>query len=52
VLFDDLRAIQREFSYLPPSSLTELSDSKQVPLHRIHEVASFYPFSISSRSRK
>jgi NADH:ubiquinone oxidoreductase subunit F (NADH-binding)/NADH:ubiquinone oxidoreductase subunit E len=43
VLFDDLRAIQREFGYLPPAKLKDLAATTGTPLHRIHEVASFYP---------
>jgi NADH:ubiquinone oxidoreductase subunit F (NADH-binding)/NADH:ubiquinone oxidoreductase subunit E len=43
MLFDDLRAIQREFGYLPPTKLKDLAASSGIPLHRVHEVASFYP---------
>lgn len=43
VLFDELRAIQREFGYLPPAKLKELAAEKEIPLNRVHEVASFYP---------
>ena len=43
MLFDDLRAIQREFGYLTPAKLKELAANTGVPLHRVHEVASFYP---------
>lgn len=43
MLFDDLRAIQREFGYLPPAKLKELAANTGVSLHRVHEVASFYP---------
>ena len=43
MLFDDLRAIQREFGYLPASKLKELAQRGGTPLHRVHEVASFYP---------
>ncbi len=44
MLFDELKDIQREFGYLPPAKLTDLAARKQIPLHRVHEVASFYPF--------
>jgi len=43
LLFDDLRAIQREFGYLPSAKLGEVAARAGVPLHRVHEVASFYP---------
>ena len=43
MLFDDLRAIQREFGYLPARKLKELASTTGVPLFRVHEVASFYP---------
>lgn len=44
MLFDELKEIQREFGYLPSARLNDLAARKQVPLHRVHEVASFYPF--------
>jgi len=44
LLFDELKDIQREFGYLPPAKLNDLAARKQIPLHRVHEVASFYPF--------
>jgi NADH:ubiquinone oxidoreductase subunit F (NADH-binding)/NADH:ubiquinone oxidoreductase subunit E len=43
LLFDDLRSIQREFGYLPSAKLRELATRSGTPLHRVHEVASFYP---------
>jgi len=43
VLYDELRLIQREFGYLPSAKLKELAADKQIPLNRLHEVASFYP---------
>lgn len=43
MLFDELRSIQREFGYLPQAKLNELAIRKEISLHRIHEVASFYP---------
>ena len=42
-MFDELRAIQREYGYLPPEQLKALSVSLNTPLSRIHAVASFYP---------
>jgi formate dehydrogenase beta subunit len=43
LIFDDLRAIQRQFGYLPADQLALLSTRIDVPLYRIHGVASFYP---------
>ena len=42
-MFDELRAIQREFGYLPADQLQALSGKINVPLSQIHAVASFYP---------
>ena len=44
MLFDELKDIQREFGYLPAAKLNDLAARKQIPLHRVHEVASYYPF--------
>ena len=38
-----LHEIQHRFHYLPAEELQALSRRLNVPLHRIHEVASFYP---------
>ena len=38
-----LHKIQHRFRYLPVEELHALSKRLRVPLHRIHEVASFYP---------
>ena len=38
-----LHEIQHEHRYLPAEALQELARRLNVPLHRIHEVASFYP---------
>ena len=38
-----LHDIQQRFHYLPADELQALSKRLGVPLHRIHEVASFYP---------
>jgi formate dehydrogenase beta subunit len=43
LIFDDLRRIQRQFGYLPAEQLRNLSNQTDVPLYRIHGVASFYP---------
>ncbi|MBZ5608195.1 MAG: NAD(P)H-dependent oxidoreductase subunit E [Acidobacteriia bacterium] len=43
MLFDDLRAIQEQYGYLPGEQLEALSKRTEVPLYRIHGVADFYP---------
>ncbi len=43
MIFDDLRAIQSQFGYLPGDQLTALSQRTNTPLYRIHGVADFYP---------
>jgi formate dehydrogenase/NADH-quinone oxidoreductase subunit F len=42
-VFDELRAIQREFGYLPADELHRLSLKLNLPISQIHAVASFYP---------
>jgi formate dehydrogenase beta subunit len=42
-LFEELRAIQRQFGYLPADQLQQLAARLSLPLSRIHSVASFYP---------
>jgi len=42
-VFEELRAIQRQFGYLPAEQLKALSSSSKTPLSQIHAVASFYP---------
>jgi formate dehydrogenase/NADH-quinone oxidoreductase subunit F len=42
-VFNELRAIQREFGYLPAEQLQVLSKTINVPVSQIHAVASFYP---------
>jgi NADH:ubiquinone oxidoreductase subunit F (NADH-binding)/NADH:ubiquinone oxidoreductase subunit E len=42
-VFDELRAIQREFGYLPAEELQRLSRKLKVPVSQIHAVISFYP---------
>src|SRR5260370_11726585 len=43
VIFDDLRAIQLRYGFLPRAELEGLSQRNQTPLYQIHSVASFYP---------
>ncbi len=43
MIFDDLRAIQSQYGYLPGDQLEALSKRTQIPLYRIHGVADFYP---------
>ncbi len=43
MIFDDLRAIQSQYGYLPGEQLEALSERTQIPLYRIHGVADFYP---------
>ncbi len=42
-MFDELRAIQREFGYLPVEQLHRLAKRKKVPISQIQAVISFYP---------
>jgi formate dehydrogenase beta subunit len=42
-LFDELRAIQASFGYLPTDQLYKLSGKLKMPVSEIHAVASFYP---------
>src|SRR5262249_25580032 len=43
MIVQELNAIQQRCGYLPEQELKELSQRTNVPLHRLHEVASFYP---------
>src|SRR4029077_19654950 len=43
VIFDDLRAIQLRYGFLPKAELESLSQRTQTPLYQLHSVASFYP---------
>jgi NADH:ubiquinone oxidoreductase subunit F (NADH-binding)/NADH:ubiquinone oxidoreductase subunit E len=43
LIFDDLRAIQRSYGYLPADQLQALSKKNGVPLFQINSVADFYP---------
>lgn len=42
-MFDQLRAIQQQFGYLPVDQLQQLAAKINVPVSQIHSVASFYP---------
>jgi NADH:ubiquinone oxidoreductase subunit E len=43
LIFDDLRAIQKEHGYLPAGEIEALSKRTGVSLPHIHGVADFYP---------
>jgi formate dehydrogenase beta subunit len=43
LIFDELREIQHRFGYLPAEELKNLAAKTDVPLYRLHGVASFYP---------
>ena len=43
VVVEELRALQREFGYLPPEQLGALATKMDVPVSRLHSVASFFP---------
>jgi NADH:ubiquinone oxidoreductase subunit F (NADH-binding)/NADH:ubiquinone oxidoreductase subunit E len=43
LIFEELKAIERQHGYLPPEELEALSRRLQLPLYRLHGVASFYP---------
>jgi NADH:ubiquinone oxidoreductase subunit F (NADH-binding)/NADH:ubiquinone oxidoreductase subunit E len=43
LIFDELREIQRQFGYLPAEQLRALAQKIDLPLYRLHGVASFYP---------
>jgi formate dehydrogenase beta subunit len=43
LIFDGLREIQNRFGYLPAEELKDLAKKIDVPLYRLHGVASFYP---------
>jgi NADH:ubiquinone oxidoreductase subunit F (NADH-binding)/NADH:ubiquinone oxidoreductase subunit E len=43
LIFSELREIQRQFGYLPSEELKTLAAKIDVPLYRLHGVASFYP---------
>ena len=43
MIFDDLRAIQLRYGFLPKAELEAFSQRSNTPLYQIHSVASFYP---------
>ncbi len=43
MIVQELTHIQERCGYLPDNELNALSERLRVPLHRLHEVASFYP---------
>ena len=43
MIFDDLRAIQLRYGFLPKAELEGLSQRTHTPLYQLHSVASFYP---------
>ncbi len=43
MIVQELHHIQREHGYLPEDQLRALAERIQQPLHRLHEVASFFP---------
>ncbi|MGH9774584.1 MAG: NAD(P)H-dependent oxidoreductase subunit E [Candidatus Acidiferrales bacterium] len=43
MIFEELKAIQRQHGYLPSDQLEALSKRINLPLYRIHGLASFYP---------
>jgi len=42
-VFDELRAIQSEFGYLPADQIHRVSQRLHIPVSQIHAVVSFYP---------
>ncbi len=43
MIFEELKAIQRQYGYLPAEQLEALSKKMQLPLYGLYGVASFYP---------
>jgi len=43
LIYDELKAIQSQFGYLPADELASLSARSSIALYRLHGVASFYP---------
>src|SRR5579871_3776768 len=43
LIFDELRAIQDQYGYLPDEQMTALSRRTKIPLPQIHGVADFFP---------
>jgi len=44
MLIEELRAIQEATGYLPREALEACARRTQSPLHRLHELATFYPW--------
>lgn len=42
-IFDELRAIQREYGYLPQDAMRAAAERLELPLYRLQSVASFFP---------
>jgi len=42
-IFEDLKAIQREFGYLPVDKLQAIADARSMHVREVYAVASFYP---------
>lgn len=52
MIFDDLRAIQTEFGYLPAEQIDALSRRSNIPVSHIHGVVDFFPhFHLSPQAR-
>jgi NADH:ubiquinone oxidoreductase subunit F (NADH-binding)/NADH:ubiquinone oxidoreductase subunit E len=52
LIYEELKQIQRKHGYLPPDELSELSHRIDVPLYRLHSVASFFPhFALTAPAR-
>ena len=43
MIYEELKHIQRKFGYIPPDEMAALAKRINVPLYRLHSVASFYP---------
>ncbi len=43
MIYEELKAIERKFGYIPADEMAALSKRMNVPLYRLHSVASFYP---------
>jgi NADH:ubiquinone oxidoreductase subunit F (NADH-binding)/NADH:ubiquinone oxidoreductase subunit E len=51
-IYDDLRAIQSKFGYLPHDQLKEVAERRHLDLRDVHSVATFYPhFHMSAPKR-
>jgi NADH:ubiquinone oxidoreductase subunit E len=43
MIVQQLRAIQEHYGYLPVEQIVELSERLRKPLHRLHEIITFFP---------